>query len=160
VVFAVYWALPWRQARVWLLVAASYYFYATWSRELALVVFASTVMDYLIARGIAASAAPGRRRLLLGVSLVANLGLLAYFKYANFFLQSLEAALRAAGAAASLPVLQVVAPLGISFYTFEAISYTVDVYRGRVEAERNLGHLLLFITFFPHLMAGPIVRAR
>jgi alginate O-acetyltransferase complex protein AlgI len=160
VVFALYWALPWRQARVWLLVAASYFFYATWSQELALVVFASTVMDYLIGRGIAASASPGRRRLLLGVSLGVNLGLLAYFKYANFFLQSLEGALRAAGASASLPVLRVVAPLGISFYTFEAISYTVDVYRGKVAAERNLGHLLLFITFFPHLMAGPIVRAR
>jgi alginate O-acetyltransferase complex protein AlgI len=159
-VFAAYWALPWRQARVWLLVAASYFFYATWSRQLALVVFASTVMDYLIARGLAASASPGRRRLLLGVSLAVNLGLLAYFKYANFFLQSLEAALQAAGASASLPVLRVVAPLGISFYTFEAISYTVDVYRGRVPAERDLGHLLLFITFFPHLMAGPIVRAR
>jgi alginate O-acetyltransferase complex protein AlgI len=115
VVFALYRALPWRRARVWLLVAASYYFYATWSQQLALVVFASTVMDYLIGRGLAAPASPGRRRLLLGVSLGVNLGLLAYFKYANFFLHSLEGAPQAAGASASLPVLRVVAPLGISF---------------------------------------------
>jgi alginate O-acetyltransferase complex protein AlgI len=85
---------------------------------------------------------------------------LCYFKYANFFLRSVEEALHAAGAAASLPVLQVILPIGISFYTFEAINYTVDVYRGRVPAEKNLAHFMLFITFFPHLVAGPIVRAR
>jgi alginate O-acetyltransferase complex protein AlgI len=100
------------------------------------------------------------RQLLVGVSVVANLGLLAYFKYANFFLQSLEQGLRAAGASVSLPVLRVILPIGISFYTFEAINYTVDVYRRRVPAERNFAHFLLFITFFPHLVAGPIVRAR
>src|SRR5207253_9189277 len=77
-----------------------------------------------------------------------------------FFLASLEQALHAAGAEASLPVLRVVLPVGISFYTFEAINYTVDVYRRRVPAERNLGNFMLFITFFPHLVAGPIVRAR
>jgi alginate O-acetyltransferase complex protein AlgI len=91
---------------------------------------------------------------------VANLGLLVYFKYANFFLQSVEQALRATGSTTSLPVLQVMIPIGISFYTFEAISYTVDVYRRRIPAERNLAHFILFITFFPHLVAGPIVRAR
>src|SRR5262249_33878064 len=82
------------------------------------------------------------------------------FKYANFFLHSLEDALRAGGATASLPVLQVLLPVGISFYTFEAINYTVDVYRRKVPAERNLANFMLFITFFPHLVAGPIVRPR
>src|SRR5262249_35572853 len=78
----------------------------------------------------------------------------------NFFLGSLENTLRALGADATMPVLRVILPIGISFYTFEAINYTVDVYRGQVKAERNLAHFMLFITFFPHLVAGPIVRAR
>src|SRR5262249_48644130 len=94
------------------------------------------------------------------ISLVANLGLLCYFKYANFFLRSVEEALQAAGATASLPVLQVILPVGISFYTFEAINYTIDVYRRKAPAERNLANFMLFITFFPHLVAGPIVRAK
>src|SRR5205807_2129992 len=119
-----------------------------------------TAMDYFIARGLDAMERPRWRKLLLLTSLVANLALLAYFKYANFFLQSLERALHAAGADASLPLLSVMLPVGISFYTFEAINYTVDVYRRRVPAERNLANFMLFITFFPHLVAGPIVRAR
>src|SRR5262249_19554406 len=100
------------------------------------------------------------RRLLVSLSVVGNLGLLAYFKYANFFLQSLGDALHACGATASLPVLNIFLPIGISFYTFEAINYTVDVYRRKVSAERNLANFMLFITFFPPLVAGPIVRAR
>src|SRR5262249_22958637 len=91
---------------------------------------------------------------------VANIGLLCTFKYANFFLDSLGQVLHTFGASASMPVLQVILPIGISFYTFEAINYVVDVYRGRAKAERNLANLLLFILFFPHLVAGPIVRAR
>ncbi len=107
-----------------------------------------------------ASASPRRRKLLLLGSLVMNLGLLCYFKYANFFLASLDQGLHAAGASVSMPVLRVMLPIGISFYTFEAINYTVDVYRRRVRAERDLAHFMLFILFFPHLIAGPIVRAR
>jgi alginate O-acetyltransferase complex protein AlgI len=156
----VYWLLPWQQVRIALLLAASFYFYAAWNTWLALLIGATTVMDYAIARGMDGSTSPRLRKLLLIVSLVVNLGVLCYFKYANFFLQSLAQALRAVGASASLPLLQVILPIGISFYTFEAINYTVDVYRRKVPAERNLGHFLLFILFFPHLVAGPIVRAR
>src|SRR5262249_36012857 len=83
-----------------------------------------------------------------------------YFKYANFFIQSLMDGLHALGYTDSVGLLDVILPVGISFYTFEAINYTVDVYRGKIPAERNLGHFLLFILFFPHLVAGPIVRAR
>src|SRR5262249_44096353 len=159
-VLAAYWALPWARARVWLLLGASYYFYACWNPRLALLICASTTVDYFLARGIEASP-PGRgRRLLLLVNIAGNLGLLCYFKYANFFLHSLEQALRAAGAAAALPTLRVILPVGISFYTFEAINYMVDVYRGQARAERSLPHFMLFILFFPHLVAGPIVRAR
>jgi alginate O-acetyltransferase complex protein AlgI len=178
-VFAVYWLVPWRrlslsvplpgrrswaltghEVRIWWLLAASFYFYASWNRKLALLIVGSTLLDYFIGLGLETSSRPRLRRLLLGLSLTANLGLLVYFKYANFFLESLEEALRAAGASASLPVLKVLLPVGISFYTFEAINYTVDVFRRRVPAERNPAHLLFFILFFPHLIAGPIVRAK
>lgn len=160
VIFAVYWSLPWHRARVWLLLSASFYFYASWNRWLAAIIAVSTLMDYLVARGLDTIESQKWRRLLLGLSLVANLGLLVYFKYANFFLGSVEQALHVLGATTSLPVLKVILPVGISFYTFEAINYTVDVYRRQVKAERNLAHFMLFITFFPHLVAGPIVRAR
>lgn len=160
VVFVLYWALPWQRARVWLLLIASFYFYASWNHWLALLIGASAVMDYFLALGIDSWKSPGGRRFLLLANLGANFGLLGYFKYANFFLHSLEEGLRQAGASASMPVLQIILPVGISFYTFEAINYVVDVYRKRAPAERDLGHFMLFITFFPHLVAGPIVRAR
>ena len=137
-VFLVYWALPWPRVRVGLLLLVSIFFYAVWNTKLAGLVFASSTADFYLARGIEASPSPRRKRLLLGLSLAFNLGLLGYLKYANFFLRSLEAAAAAAGLEATLPVLKVILPIGISFYTFEAISYVVDVYRGRVRAERHL----------------------
>jgi alginate O-acetyltransferase complex protein AlgI len=100
------------------------------------------------------------RRLLLLSSLLMNLGILCYFKYSNFFLDSLFEVLRARGHSFTTPVLQVILPVGISFYTFEAINYSVDVFKRKIRAERNLDHFLLFILFFPHLVAGPIVRAK
>jgi alginate O-acetyltransferase complex protein AlgI len=160
VVFLAYWALPWHRGRVLLLLGASLYFYACWNRWLAVLLCASTLVDFFLARGMEATASARVRKLLLLVSLVGNVGLLCYFKYANFFLQSLEEAAAACGLALSAPVLQVVLPVGISFYTFEAINYTVDVYRGKVRAARDPTHFMLFILFFPHLIAGPIVRAR
>ncbi|HQU44510.1 MAG TPA: MBOAT family protein [Pirellulales bacterium] len=159
-VFALYWAMPWHRVRIYLLLAASFYFYASWNQWLALIIGVSTTIDYFVARGIAASEDPRRRKLLLSITVVGNLSLLCYFKYANFFLHSVEQTLQAMGATSSLPVLQVILPIGISFYTFEAINYGVDVYRRHVPAERSLAHFMLFITFFPHLVAGPIVRAR
>jgi alginate O-acetyltransferase complex protein AlgI len=173
-VFAVYWLVPWRrlhctislggralvlrgdEVRVWWLVAASFCFYASWNHKLALLICTTTLLDYGIGLALDAVTRPRVRRGLLLVSLVANLGLLVYFKYANFFLDSL----RGLGVSHSLPVLHVILPVGISFYTFEAINYTVEVYRRRVPAERNPVHLLFFVLFFPHLIAGPIVRAR
>jgi alginate O-acetyltransferase complex protein AlgI len=160
VVFLAYWALPWHRGRVWLLLGASIYFYASWNHWLALILCGSTVADFLIARGMEATTNPRTRKLLLLGSLIGNLGLLCYFKYVNFFLSSLEQAATACGLTLSMPVLQVILPVGISFYTFEAINYTVDVYRGKVRAARDLTHFMLFILFFPHLVAGPIVRAR
>lgn len=157
-VFATYWIIPVR-ARVWLLLFASFYLYSSWNKWLALIVAGSSTFDYLIGRAIQSSSDLGRRRLLACFSIVANLCLLGYFKYANFFLDSLTDAFHLAGIPYSLPTLSILLPVGISFYTFEAISYTVDVYQRKISAERNLAHFMLFITFFPHLVAGPIVRA-
>jgi alginate O-acetyltransferase complex protein AlgI len=160
IAFALYWSLRWPRAKIGVLLIASFVFYASWNRWLACLIFACTTLDYLLARGMDAWSSRRPRQLLLALSVCANLGLLAYFKYVNFFLDSLQQLLHSAGSSASLPLLSVILPVGISFYTFEAISYTVDVYRRKMPAERNLGHFLLFITFFPHLVAGPIVRAR
>jgi alginate O-acetyltransferase complex protein AlgI len=159
VLLAVYWAMPWRRGRVWLLLAASFFFYARWNKWLAILICVSTLLDYLLALGMDRLQRPLRRKLLLSVSLLANLGLLGYFKYANFFLASFYDAFGWAHDS-SRPLLDILLPVGISFYTFEAINYTVDVYRRRIRAERNLADLMLFILFFPHLVAGPIVRAR
>jgi alginate O-acetyltransferase complex protein AlgI len=160
IVFITYWALPWHRGRVLLLLAASIYFYACWNHWLALILCVSTLADFLVARGMEAASGPRVKKLLLLTSLAGNLGLLCYFKYANFFLSSLVEAAHGCGLTLSVPVLQVVLPIGISFYTFEAINYTVDVYRGKVRAAQDLTHFMLFILFFPHLVAGPIVRAR
>src|SRR5690242_15788226 len=105
-VWAGYWALPWARARVGLLLGASYYFYASWNHWLALIIFASATLDYLVARALDLTANPRARRALLASSLAVNLGVLVYFKYANFFLDSLAQALHAAGVSASLPLLQ------------------------------------------------------
>jgi alginate O-acetyltransferase complex protein AlgI len=152
--------MPWQRARVWLLLSASFYFYACWNHWLACLIGVSTFIDYWLARGMDAGFSPRTRKGFLLTSILGNVGLLCYFKYANFFIESLEASLNTVGAKASLPLLQVIVPVGISFYTFEAINYAVDVYRKRVAAERSLANFMLFITFFPHLVAGPIVRAR
>src|SRR5262249_7916911 len=131
VVFSAYWPTPWHRPRVYLLLAASFFFYASWNRSLALVIFASATFDYLPAHGTSARRSTRGRQALVAASVTANLGLLCYFKYANFFLDSLAQLLRSCGAQASLPTLSVLLPIGISFYTFEAINYVVDVYRGQ-----------------------------
>ncbi len=160
VVFTLYWAARRSELRVWLLVGASIVFYAVWSQALAFLVLSSTVMDYLLARKMDSSQSPLWRRIYLGTSLCVNLGILCYFKYADFFISSLVESLRLVGGDLAIPALNLMVPFGISFYTFEAISYTMDVYHHRIAAEKKLSHFLLFILFFPHLVAGPIVRAR
>src|SRR5262245_11175247 len=148
-VFAAYWLipyllprlLPWDRLRVWLLLGCSFYFYACWNKWLAALITVTTLMDYLVALGMDATATAWKRRTLLVLSLVVNLGLLCYFKYANFFLDSFFQMLHRfgwqTGVNTSQPLLAVILPVGISFYTFEAINYTVDVYRKKAPAERN-----------------------
>jgi len=141
-----------------LLLAASYLFYAAWDwRFLGLLLF-STVTDWGLALRMAGSDERGRRLLLL-CSVMVNLGLLGAFKYWNFFLGSLRALLTRVGVGMPDFVFEVILPVGISFYTFQSLSYTVDVYRGRLAPTRNLVDFALFVSFFPQLVAGPIERA-
>lgn len=156
VVWPLYWLLPHGRGRTFFLVAVSLYFYANWNGFFAVVLAVSTVIDFFIARLLQATEEERRRRSLLVISLVMNLALLVIFKYLNFIGQSLNAL----ASQPWIPDLTMPSPVGISFYTFEAISYTTDVYRRKVRAESRLEHLLFFITFFPHVVAGPIVRAR
>src|SRR5262245_58477073 len=124
-VFSAYWLLPWHRARVALLLGASCWFYASWNKWLALLVGGTAALDYAVGLALDASRRPAWRRGLLLLSLAVNLSVLATFKYANFFLASLTELLGSLGAEKSLPVLRLVVPVGISFYTFEAINYTV-----------------------------------
>jgi alginate O-acetyltransferase complex protein AlgI len=148
------------RARVLLLLASSFFFYASWNRWLALLICVTTLMDYFVALGCDRFASNMARRTLLILSLVVNLGLLAYMKYSDFFLRSILEAIGTYHFQRYEHVLRIILPVGISFYTFEAINYTIDVYRRRIKAETNLLNFMVFITFFPHLIAGPIVRAR
>ena len=160
--FLVYWALPARgSSRTWVLLAASFYFYASWNHWLALLIGSTSCLDYLVGRGLDASGNARRRKALLVGSLAMNLGLLAYFKYANFFLDSLERRLRRPGLEPSLPTLQRASCRSASRSTRSRRSATRSTCTGgKIPAERSLPHFLLFILFFPHLVAGPIVRGR
>lgn len=160
VVFLLHWALPrrarWQNAFV---LAASWLFYFLWSPRLFPLIVATTAVDYLVTLDIEGHRADARRmRGALALSLVFNVGLLGYFKYAGFFAASLNALLSRAGLAPSLPVLHLALPLGISFFTFQKIGYVVDVYYGRIEACRSPLRFAAFVAFFPQLAAGPIVR--
>ncbi len=140
-----------------LLLVASYYFYAYWDwRFLSLILF-STFVDYFAALALGWTQQPRVRKLLLLVTLVSNLGVLGFFKYYNFFVESLQAVFGSLGFHSG--TLRIILPIGISFYTFQALSYTIDVYRRRLEPCRDPFDFALFVAFFPQLVAGPIVRA-
>jgi D-alanyl-lipoteichoic acid acyltransferase DltB (MBOAT superfamily) len=158
VVVVVYWNLSWRRQNV-LLLCASYFFYGWWDWRFMLLMMASTVVDFVVARRIAATAPGPQRRALLIFSLCINFGLLGFFKYCNFFVGSLDTAL-AALHLRDIPIglLKVVLPPGISFYTFQEVAYVVDVYKGELEPAGSLLDYSLFVSLFPHLIAGPIQR--
>ena len=166
--------------RNWLILAASYLFYGWWApsansseagstnalvtalwhcRFLALLV-ATSLFDFFIARRLDSLHSPLHRKYLLTASIVANLGVLGFFKYADFFLHAATDALNALGLSVAPRTLGLVLPVGISFYTFQSMSYTIDVYRRELPATRSLTNFLAFVSFFPQLVAGPIERAR
>lgn len=138
---------------------ASCLFYMAWHPGYIVLILGSTTLDYTAGRMIAASERPGARKAWLLASLIGNLGLLGTFKYFNFFAEAVHDGFSLAGVDVPTPYLDVLLPVGISFYTFQTLSYTIDVYRGRIEAEPNPIKFAFFVTYFPQLVAGPIVRA-
>ena len=155
----VHWSLANARAqKVWLLLA-SYVFYGYWDYRFVGLIALCTVFDYTVGIQLGRTEAPHARRALIGASLCANLGLLGFFKYYHFFVDSVVLGLARLGLEASAPTLHVVLPAGISFFTFQTMSYTIDVYRRKLEPQRDFLDFALFVGFFPQLVSGPIVRA-
>lgn len=168
IVYAIYWCLaPLKKGRVWqnrFLLLASYFFYGWWDWIFLGLIAISTITDYVVALVLESSQDNRKRRIYMMVSLAVNLGMLGVFKYYDFFADSLVAALGYANPSQALQssdwiLLKVVLPVGISFYTFQTLSYTIDVYRRQIPAEKNFLDFALFVSFFPQLVAGPIERA-
>jgi alginate O-acetyltransferase complex protein AlgI len=159
IVLLLYHALPTRTAKFRFLLAASWLFYMWWIPGFIVILILPTVIDYLAGRLIENAATDRARKRWLALSVAANLGLLAVFKYANFFIDTSIHAAHAVGWPVAEWPYRVLLPLGISFHTFQGISYTVDVYRRNIRAVRSFWDFALFVAFFPQLVAGPIVRA-
>ena len=149
--------LPWHVKKINLLLA-SYLFYAAWSPPFVLLLWISTAVDWKVAAWISATQEPRKRKAILTLSLLANLGFLGYFKYGPFLVDNFALAARAIGIDYEPPRWDLVLPVGISFYTFQSIAYSLDVYLKRAQPTRRFLDFALFVTFFPHLVAGPIVR--
>ncbi len=161
IVCIVYFMIPANQLRLRnvMLLLASYYFYMNWEPTYALLLLTSTLITYLAALGIEYFRTVRYRKLCLVSSLVLNLSILFLFKYYNFLAQNVEALLCRGGLGIDIPELQLLLPVGISFYTFQALGYSIDVYRGTTKAEHNFATYALFVSFFPQLVAGPIERS-
>ena len=153
VVFLLYCVIPSLKAKNVLLIAASLLFYAYGEPVYVLLMLGSAVLNYFSARVIGGTDSPKRKKLMLALAVIVNLGVLGVFKYSGFAVESLNAAL-----SLKLPVPQIALPIGISFFTFQALSYVIDVYRGYAGMERSFLNILLYISFFPQLIAGPIVK--
>ncbi|MDG2111955.1 MAG: MBOAT family protein [Actinomycetota bacterium] len=158
VVWFAYWRLSSRR-QLMLLVAGSYFFYGYWDWRFLSLLAISTIVDFHVAGRMKVASSDTVKRRLLWVSMCTNLGILGAFKYFNFFVDSAQSVLETVGLATDPVVLRVVLPVGISFYTFQTMSYTIDVYRGRIEPTDDLLTFAVYVSYFPQLVAGPIERA-
>ncbi len=160
-VFIIYWSgqkLPLRIQNLFILIA-SYVFYGWWDYRFLILIFISSLVDFIIGQLLEGSNDQRRRKLLLSCSLATNLGLLGFFKYFNFFAGSFVNLFNAMGFQADYVSLKIILPVGISFYTFQTLSYTIDIYRRKIQATRDPIAFFAFVSFFPQLVAGPIERA-
>lgn len=156
VVFLLYYAIP--HSKRWLfLLISSYYFYMSFKPELIVLILISTLIDYYAS--ISMVKYEKYKKYFLSLSICSNLGLLFFFKYFNFFNNAIGDLLKSISIPFTPTVLNIILPVGISFYTFQTLSYTIDVYRGKIAPERHLGYFALYVCFFPQLVAGPIERA-
>jgi len=143
-----------------MLLVASYVFYGYWDWRFLSLILLSTLIDFSIGRKLYVQNDPSRRKLLLLLSVIANLSILGFFKYFNFFAENFESLVGIFGLTAGDLTLRILLPIGISFYTFQTMSYTIDIYRGKLKPTKNLMNFALFVAFFPQLVAGPIERAK
>ena len=155
----IYFSLKGR-ARLLLCLAGSYFFYGWWDYRFLSLILTSTCIDYFVGLKLDDEEDEGKRKRLLIISMVANLGFLAFFKYFNFFEESFIALMNDLGMQAHPSTLKIILPVGISFYTFQSMSYTIDVYWRKIQVSRDFLRFATFISFFPQLVAGPIVRAK
>jgi alginate O-acetyltransferase complex protein AlgI len=158
IVLALYYLLRLRWQNILLLVA-SYVFYGFWDWRFTVLLLLSTVVDYFLALRIHHADDQTKRKRLLFISILFNLGMLGFFKYFNFFVSSAASTLSWMGFEPHLPVLSIILPAGISFYTFQTMNYVIDVYARKMEPTRDFLTYALFVSYFPHLVAGPIIRA-
>jgi alginate O-acetyltransferase complex protein AlgI len=161
IVFILYWFATKRSLRSQniLLLAASYFFYACWDYRFLFLLIFSTLLDYFSGLKIAAASSNQQKKFWLWTSIVVNLGFLGVFKYYNFFISSFAESVSYLGLSLNPWTLEVILPVGISFYTFHGLSYVIDIYNGRIKAEHNFIDYSVFVSFFPLLVAGPIERA-
>ncbi len=159
IVFSAYWRLRDRRHQNLLIVVSSYFFYGWWDWRFCLLMACSSCVDFWVARAIVAVPSAGKRRLILGAGIAYSLGLLAFFKYFNFFTTSFAEAVGLLGWQIQPTTLKIILPVGISFFTFQTLSYTIEVYRGRLKPANSLIEYFAFVSFFPLLLAGPIERA-
>ncbi len=157
--FPTYWFLKGRD-RMWLCLLASYLFYGWWDWRFLGIVMFTTILDYSLGIFIENENDAKKKSRLVFISVVSNLGFLGFFKYFNFFADSFVKVLTSMGMEADWSTMKIILPIGISFYTFQSMSYTIDVYRKEIKAERDFWRYATFVSFFPQLVAGPIVRAR
>jgi alginate O-acetyltransferase complex protein AlgI len=153
-----YFLLPHKLRWLFVLIC-SYYFYMCWRVEYILIIAASTLIDYTVVR-LMDNVGGGKRRALLAVSLTMNLGLLFFYKYFDFVMASGNAISQAAGGGEPFPILKLLLPVGISFYSFQSMAYAIDVYRKTTTPEKHLGYFAMFVAYWPQLVAGPIERSR
>jgi len=159
VVALVYFILPWVKGRIIWLLIASYFFYMCWNPIFISLILASTIIDYTAARFIGTTQDTGKKKLFLYLSLLSNLGILFYFKYYNFLRDNLQVVIDQLNLNYAILEHTWLLPVGISFYTFQTLSYTIDVYNGRQKPENNFFVFALYVSFFPQLVAGPIERS-
>lgn len=157
-VLLLWWSLRGSAIRVYFLVLASLFFYGWWNWRFVPLMLATASVDYFAAKRICAATTPQQKKFWLLVSVVSNLAALGFFKYYGLFGRTLNSAILALGGGRVLPLIDIVLPIGISFYTFNSLSYTIDVYRNVIEPAPSLVEFVAFVSMFPHLIAGPIVR--
>ncbi|MEO8733832.1 MAG: MBOAT family protein, partial [Flavobacteriales bacterium] len=141
-----------------MLLIVSYYFYMCWKPAFAILMFISTIVDYWAGIGMANTTDKRKRKGWMMMSLCVNLGMLFFFKYLNFLTYNVEVMMAKFNIFYDSPILHIILPVGISFYTFQTLSYTLDVYKGKAPAERHFGYFALYVSYFPQLVAGPIER--